>query len=643
LTASITAPDAGSGPSQTLYDYNKDRQLSQIALPTGQTISLGYDSAGRLSTLTLPTGQLSNTYDPATGNVASVSAPGGISLAYTYDGSLLTGTTWSGPVAGSVRRTYNNNFLTASLSVDGGTPIAFQYDTDNLLTKAGDLTLTYDAKNGSLTGTTLGGVTDAITYAPSGNPASYTASVSGTAAYSVQYTYDQSGRITQKVETIGGTTGTYAYSYDQVGRLTRVQKDSRTIAAYTYDGNGNRLSETTPGGTVTGTYDNRDRLLTYGNTAYQYDANGTLLSKTQGGQTTTYQYDALGNLLHVTLPNGTRIDYLVDGQGRRIGKEVNGVLVQGFLYQDSLRPVAELDGNGNIVATFVYGSWGNVPDYMIKDGVTYRIISDQVGSPRMIINTATGQIVQRLDYDAFGKVILDTNPGFQPFGFTGGLYDRDTGLIRFGARDYDPQTGRWLSSDPLRFEGGDSNLYAYARNDPVNLTDPLGLQPFLPGAWVPNLDMIRAFFNFFGPQDQSAQWWADQFERTDTWNGKLGYGLGGCLASLWTPDTYGKTLAALGLAAGASQVLNLYKVPETLYHFTSWENAAGILETGAIEPASGTYGEGVYLTRFNSSIMATLQGASSTEAAFQVSTEGLIVQSTPFPGTFLVSGSVPIP
>ena len=58
-----------------------------------------------------------------------------------------------------------------------------------------------------------------------------------------------------------------------------------------------------------------------------------------------------------------------------------------------------------------------------------------------MVNVATGAIIQRMGYDAFGNVTQDTNPGFQPFGFAGGLYDRDTKLVRFGARDYDPETG----------------------------------------------------------------------------------------------------------------------------------------------------------------------------------------------------------
>lgn len=75
-----------------------------------------------------------------------------------------------------------------------------------------------------------------------------------------------------------------------------------------------------------------------------------------------------------------------------------------------------------------------------------------------------------------------TNPGFQPFGFAGGIYDPDTGLVRFGARDYDAFVGRWTAKDPIRFDGGDSNLYVYVGNDPVNGFDPTGLAKiYIPG------------------------------------------------------------------------------------------------------------------------------------------------------------------
>ncbi|QKT04928.1 RHS repeat-associated core domain-containing protein [Ectothiorhodospiraceae bacterium 2226] len=99
-----------------------------------------------------------------------------------------------------------------------------------------------------------------------------------------------------------------------------------------------------------------------------------------------------------------------------------------------------------------------------------------MGSPR-VITDAQGDVVKTLDYDAYGNVLHDSNPGFRlPFGFAGGLYDTDTGLIRFGYRDFDPDTGRWTARDPIGFAGGDTNLYGYVLGDPVNLIDPDGLQ-----------------------------------------------------------------------------------------------------------------------------------------------------------------------
>jgi hypothetical protein len=78
------------------------------------------------------------------------------------------------------------------------------------------------------------------------------------------------------------------------------------------------------------------------------------------------------------------------------------------LYQNQLNPVAELYGTGAVVSRFVYGTKANVPDYMVKGGVTYRIVSDHLGSPRLVINTTDGTVAQRVDYDEFGNITQDT-------------------------------------------------------------------------------------------------------------------------------------------------------------------------------------------------------------------------------------------
>jgi RHS repeat-associated protein len=62
-----------------------------------------------------------------------------------------------------------------------------------------------------------------------------------------------------------------------------------------------------------------------------------------------------------------------------------------------------------------------------------------------------------------------------PFGFAGGLHDKDTGLVRFGYRDYDPDIGRWTAKDLIWFAGGNTDLYGYCLNNPINLIDPFGL------------------------------------------------------------------------------------------------------------------------------------------------------------------------
>ena len=136
--------------------------------------------------------------------------------------------------------------------------------------------------------------------------------------------------------------------------------------------------------------------------------------------------------------------------------------------------LAVYDGSDSLVQRFEYAD-GRMPVAMISGGSTYYFTYDQVGSLRVVAD-ASGNVIKKIDYDSFGNIIGDTNPSFEvPFGFASGLHDRDTGLVRFGFRDYDPDVGRWTAKDPILFAGGDTDLYGYCLNDPVNAVDPLGL------------------------------------------------------------------------------------------------------------------------------------------------------------------------
>ncbi|MEE8574748.1 MAG: hypothetical protein V3T30_04975, partial [Thermodesulfobacteriota bacterium] len=417
LTDSYSPPDVLTGTDTTTYVYNLDKQPTLVTRPDGATIAYAYDSPdfvnvdGLLDTITIPRGVYSYVYDQTTGQISSIIDPTGGTLNYTYDGFLELSETSTGEVSGSVSRTIDNFMNLTSRSVNGTNTINFTYDTDKLLTGAGALSLTRDGGNGLLTGTTLGGVSTSIGYSTFGETSSYSATSGGGAVFTNSYIRDKIGRITERTEMIDGLTKTYAYTYDTVSRLIEVTQDGLSIGAYTYDDNGNRTSFTGQAGSLAGIYDNQDRLLSYGTASYTYSANGELESKTDSVGTTDYYYDVLGNLMSAVLPDSTQIDYVIDARDRRVGKKINGTLTQGFIYEGSLNPIAELDGAGSVVSRFVYGIRTNVPSYMIKDGVTYRIISDHLGSPRVVIDAATGSVVQRMDFDEFGNVTYDSNPG----------------------------------------------------------------------------------------------------------------------------------------------------------------------------------------------------------------------------------------
>lgn len=476
--SSTTAPAVSSAPAVTSYTYNLDHQLTGITRADGKQVVLAYSAeSGRMTSVTLPGTEGAFTFaeDLATGHLVGMQGPEGETITQSYKGSLLAGVTWSGPVAGKMSWAYDSSMRLIEEGAGDFDSALMKYDADGLLVIAGLSTLTREATSGRVASATAGGFSEVFTYdADFGEVASLTTSGPAGVLHGNVYGRDVAGRITTRIETILGATATYTYTYDKRDHLMTVSKDGLLVVENTYDANGNRTQRKAGGQTSVAQYDVRDRLVSVDGATYTYSAGGELISRTSGTETTNFDHDGLGNLRGVTLPGGKAITYVLDPLGRRVGRKVDGVITQRYLYKPDGRLAAIGNAGGGTDAFFVYGAREHVPDYMTKSFAMYRLVVDHLGSVRLVLD-ASGAVVQRLDYDEMGRVVLDTNPGFQPFGYAGGLYDWDTKLVRFGVRDYDAETGRWITADPIGFGGGDTNVYAYVGSNPINAIDPSGM------------------------------------------------------------------------------------------------------------------------------------------------------------------------
>jgi RHS repeat-associated protein len=454
------------------YVYDKDRRLKQTNFPSGNQINNIYAN-GRLEQIQTPEENIDYTYLCST-NVGSITK-GSESITYDYDGKLVTSETSSGTLNQALGYTYNDDFNLTSMTYAGGTE-SYTYDNDSLLIGAGSFTISRNAGNGLPETVSGGALSLSRTFNGYGEIDVQDFSIGGQYLTSWNLTRDKNGRITNKTETIDGTTSDYVYTYDLMGRLLTVTKDNTLVEEYQYNANGTRIYEMNSLRGITGknlSYDDEDHLLSAGSVIYSYNLDGFLAAKTDGSDVTTYDYSSRGELLTVTLPDGRIIDYVYDSLGRRIAKKVDGIIFEKYLWQGLTQLLAVYDGSNNLLMRFEYAD-SRMPMAMTKGGSTYYLTFDQVGSLRVVADSS-GNVVKRIDYDSFGNIINDTDPLFEvPFGFSGGLHDKDTGLVRFGFRDYDPDTGRWTAKDPIFFSGGDTDLYGYCLSDPVNFTDPTG-------------------------------------------------------------------------------------------------------------------------------------------------------------------------
>lgn len=495
----VIAPDAVLDKTH-LQEFDARDELIAYGDPDGGTTVYSRSPRGHIDGVNRPDGTALDFLLTA-GRVDARQEPGADPVAWTYtgarltggtadasnalawDGRLLVGETWTdlfgaGDGQATVTRGYDDTFRSIEETIDGVT-VAFDYDGDELLVQAGDQSIVRDPQTGLALSRTVDAVTVSHDYDDFGALIGLTATHDTNGIlYDLALDRDDLGRVIQRVETIDGQTTTRTHAYDAIGRLTEVVETPAgqmgQTRTYQYDENGNLVFG--PAGLATSTAG--DRLLDYGGRQFLHDAAGDLQSIDAGGAVTLFDYDAAGRLLGVLLPDGTDIAYRHDAADRRVARVVDGIVEAGWIYGPGPSPVARLDpADGSVVTRFVYGEKAATPDYLIHQGVRHVVVWDERGTPRLVVDSQTGTIVERLDSDELGAVVSTSPWTIVPLGYRGGLLEPDTGLVRFGARDYDPSIGRFTTRDPILFHGGQTNLYLFAAGDPVNLADPTGFGP----------------------------------------------------------------------------------------------------------------------------------------------------------------------
>jgi RHS repeat-associated protein len=427
--------------STVIYTYDNDSRLTQVVDPTG-TYQFGFDNMGRLSSTTtnytfLTSRSFTTAYGyDAASNRTSFTDPESGATGYGYDtlNRLQTLTPPSAFGTGNFGFGYDNDSRRTSLTRPNSVNTTYGYDTLSRL-----LSVTHKKGTSTLDGAT--------------------------------YTLDNAGNRMSRTPLPSGTATNF--TYDSIYELLTAKQGKSTTESYTYDAVGNRL---TSSGTSYTNNSSNELTAVGNNTTYTYDNNGNTLTKVvsgHGGGTTTYAWDFENRLTSITLPgSGGTVSFKYDPFGRRIYKSSSsGTSV--FAY-DGDNLVEETNSSGAVVAGYSENLTIDEPLVMLRTGVTSFYQADGLGSVTSLSNGA-GALAQTYTFDSFGKTTASSGSLTNPFRFTARDFDTETNLQFSRARYYDPSTGRFLSEDPIGFNGG-FNFYQYVGNSSTNLVDQLGLQ-----------------------------------------------------------------------------------------------------------------------------------------------------------------------
>ncbi|HEX5071904.1 MAG TPA: RHS repeat-associated core domain-containing protein [Gemmatimonadaceae bacterium] len=498
---------------EVVYKYDAlGRLVTRTGAATQITDSLSYDPSGRWVTVRSRVGGTVLSTDTDSTNEA---------LHISYSATVRPSGAWRlqrefhsndpGISSAILYKQVNGNDVTAAYTNYG-------YDTQHRLASirsANDTTgFTYNGENLVDSRSLSGNLGEAFTYTSGHELATraYTNASWVEATLHRWYRTDSLQRITER----GGSDSLFqAFTYDSAGRLRSwAKKAERSGTSCVNDGGyGYKCTGPTPWlfSQVSPTYDKvgnphpsdtavtttGNRLTSYKGVAMTYDADGFLTTRVIGTTTDSLTWDEFGRLVSVKRVGGTTTTFTYDGMGRRISKTSAGTTVQ-YLW-DGDQMIAELDGSGTIQKSYTYDGLDH-PRSVTTGGETYFFSTEPDGTVDGLIRRGSDRTVAaQYAYTPWGE--LET--AAQPFDSVSNLrwkglqYDPETGFYYMRARYYDPKIRRFISEDPLGFDGG-INAYAFANADPINGNDPSGLLPYvqnLPG-W--NTSAVGGFHGCWG-------------------------------------------------------------------------------------------------------------------------------------------------